>query len=220
MRTASFDNPWRRLRWTAPASVVAWALILGIFIRLINEPVVHLQVPQAIDAELIEDESPPVPKAASEPKPVPLKQSQPLLPPRINVVPPAIEAPADPTPPTAAPAVETPVDSAPPIAVPPTVAPQQANSVAATNSNARAIYRPIPTIPDDLRDEAFSAAALARFDIAADGSITVVLVKPTQNPRLNRLLLESLRTWRFFPELKDGKPIASSQQIVVRFEVK
>ncbi len=78
----------------------------------------------------------------------------------------------------------------------------------------------MPTIPDDLRDEAFSAMALARFDVATDGTVTVALVKPTQNPRLNRLLLESLKGWRFFPQIKDGKPVASSQEIVIHFEVK
>lgn len=203
----SFDNPWRRLRWTAPASVIAWALILGTFVWLINEPVVRSEMPQAIDAELIE-EPPPAP-ASELPKQTPLKQSQPLLQPRTSPAPPAVEMPVDSTPPTPAP---------PAASIPPT--PPKENTAVATNSNARAIYRPTPTIPDDLRDEAFSAAALARFDVAADGSVTVVLVKPTQNPRLNRLLLESLKTWRFFPQLKDGKPIPSSQEIVVHFEVK
>ena len=205
----SFDNPWRRLRWTAPASVVAWALILGTFLWLINEPVVRPEVPQAVDAELIE-EPPPAPKAEPEPpKPTPLKQTQPLLQPRTNAASPAVETPVDSTPPTSA---------APTASIPPPL--PKENTAVATNSNARAIYRPTPTIPDDLRDEAFSAAALARFDVAADGSVSVVLVKPTQNPRLNRLLLESLKTWRFFPEMKDGKSVPSRQEIVVHFEVK
>lgn len=209
LRPESFDNPWRRLHWTAPASVVAWALILGTFTWLINEPVVRPEVPQAVDAELIE-EPPPVAKVEpTPPTPTSLKQSQPLLQSKASPAPPAVETPVDSTPPT--PAALT-------ASIPPT--PPKENTVVATNSNARAIYRPTPTIPDDLRDEAFSAAALARFDVAADGSVTVVLVKPTQNPRLNRLLLESLKSWRFFPEMKDGKPIPSSQEILVHFEVK
>jgi protein TonB len=209
LRPEYFDNPWRRLRWTAPASVVAWALILGTFIWLINEPVVRPEAPEVIDAELIE-EPPPAAKAEPEPpKPAPMKPSQPQLQPRTTTTPPAVETPVDSTPPTPA---------APTASIPPT--PPKENTAVATDSNARAIYRPTPTIPDDLRDEAFSAAALARFDVAADGSVTVVLVKPMQNPRLNRLLLESLKTWRFFPQLKDGKPVPSSQEIVVHFEVK
>lgn len=88
------------------------------------------------------------------------------------------------------------------------------------NSGARAIVRPMPQIPDDLRDGAFHAAALARFHIAVDGSVTVELTKPTPNPRLNRLLLDSLKSWRFMPAIKDGKPVASIEELVVKIEVK
>ena len=88
------------------------------------------------------------------------------------------------------------------------------------NSGARAMIRPMPQIPDDLRDGAFHAAALARFHIAADGSVAVELTKPTPNPRLNRLLLDSLKKWRFMPAIKDGKPVASTEEIVVKVEVK
>ena len=88
------------------------------------------------------------------------------------------------------------------------------------NSGARAILRPMPQIPDELRDGAFHAAALARFHIAADGSVAVELAKPTPNPRLNRLLLDSLKKWRFIPAIRDGKPVASTEEIVVKIEVK
>jgi protein TonB len=78
----------------------------------------------------------------------------------------------------------------------------------------------MPQIPDDLREGAFNTAALARFHIAVDGSATVELAKPTQNPRLNRILLDSLRKWRFIPAIKNGKPVASSEEIIVKVEVK
>jgi protein TonB len=88
------------------------------------------------------------------------------------------------------------------------------------SSGARAIVRPMPQIPDDMREGAFNSAALARFHIAVDGSVTVELVKPTQNPRLNRILLDSLRKWRFIPAIKNGKPVASTEEIVVKIEVR
>ena len=78
----------------------------------------------------------------------------------------------------------------------------------------------MPQIPDDMREGAFNSAALARFHIAVDGSVTVELVKPTQNPRLNRILLDSLRKWRFIPAIKNGKPVASTEEIVVKIEVR
>jgi protein TonB len=62
--------------------------------------------------------------------------------------------------------------------------------------------------------------ATARFHIAVDGSVTVELVKPTQNPRLNRLLLETLKAWKFISAIIDGKPVPSVEVIVVRVQVK
>jgi periplasmic protein TonB len=88
------------------------------------------------------------------------------------------------------------------------------------SSGARAIVRPMPQIPDDLRGGAFNTAALARFHIAVDGSAKVELAKPTPNPRLNRILLDSLKKWRFIPAIKNGKPVASTEEIVVKIEVK
>ena len=88
------------------------------------------------------------------------------------------------------------------------------------SSGARAIVRPMPEIPDDLREEAFNFTALARFHVAADGSAKVELARPTPNPRLNRILLESLTKWRFMPAIKNGKPVASTEEIAVKIEVK
>lgn len=77
----------------------------------------------------------------------------------------------------------------------------------------------MPRIPDDLRDEAFDSVALARFHIAVDGSITVELVRPTQNPRINRILLDTLKNWKFSPAIKNGKPVASTEEILIRVNV-
>jgi protein TonB len=88
------------------------------------------------------------------------------------------------------------------------------------NSGARAIVQPMPKIPDDLRAEAFKSSALARFHIAVDGSAEVELAKPTPIPRLNRILLDSLKKWRFMPAIQSGRPVASVEEILVKIEVK
>ncbi len=77
------------------------------------------------------------------------------------------------------------------------------------SSGAQAIYTPLPRIPDEMRRDPLNEIAIARFEIAPDGAARVVLVKPTASPRLNYLLLEALKQWRFFPAEKDGKPVAS-----------
>ncbi|SAL53063.1 Gram-negative bacterial tonB protein [Caballeronia udeis] len=90
---------------------------------------------------------------------------------------------------------------------------------ASAGSAARVISQPMPPLPDDLREDAYQAVAVARFDIHPDGTIEVELSKPTQNPRLNALLLETLRKWRFFPAMQGGHPVESHQDVRVHFNV-
>jgi len=77
------------------------------------------------------------------------------------------------------------------------------------------IYNPLPQIPDDLRQEAFESSAVARFYIASDGKVLKVdLIKPCANPKLNHLLLKSLKNWKFA-----SSSIDSTQEIQVNFSV-
>jgi protein TonB len=101
----------------------------------------------------------------------------------------------------------------------PVVGTGTAGATGPTEGPARIIARPLPELSDDLREEAFRAVAIARFSIHADGSVSVQLRKPTQNPRLNSLLIDSLKQWRFSPATKNGQPIDSEQDIRVHFDV-
>ena len=85
---------------------------------------------------------------------------------------------------------------------------------------ARALYQPMPEIPDELRHRDLSVVAMARFRVAADGSATVTLVQATADPRLNAALMSALQKWRFFPAMDDGRPIASTIDIRVPIEVR
>jgi protein TonB len=110
----------------------------------------------------------------------------------------------------------SPVPAAPSTPVPaPAPAPLAPPRVA-----ARAIYRPLPAIPDELREQAIDMEALARFDVKSDGTVSVELVKPTPYPALNRIILETLRTWKFFPAIDAGRPVASSQDVRIKLEVR
>ncbi len=76
------------------------------------------------------------------------------------------------------------------------------------------INRPLPEIPEELRYEAYHSYAIARFYIKKDGSASAELIQPTSNPKLNYLLLNSLRKWQF--ETSDKE---STQDIRVDFRV-
>jgi protein TonB len=89
----------------------------------------------------------------------------------------------------------------------------------AAGSAAHAVYQPLPEVPDEAREEAFTAVALARFTVHVDGHCDVSLVEPTRNPTLNRLLLTSLRQWRFAPATEGGHAVETTIDLRVHFNV-
>jgi protein TonB len=197
---ARFDSPWRRLHWTLPLALLICAITFMLFAYSMWRPVIHSPDAVPVTAELVELPPPEQPQPQVRQKTIVQPRIEPALQP---------EQPSAITPPPA------------PIA-PPITAPAPSKSVVPMNENhgAQALVQPLPAIPDELRDEAMNEAATARFQIAADGSATVELVKPTQNPRLNRLLLETLKDWKFIPAIKDGNPVASVEVMVIRMQVK
>jgi outer membrane biosynthesis protein TonB len=208
---ADIDSPWRRLHWTLPLALLICAAVFIWFAYSMGQPAIHTPEPVPIDAELVELPAPSQPqpqvrqKTIEQPKIEPAVQPEPN-PPLQQEQPSENPAPIAPTPPPAVP-VNT------------TIAPNNP-SVLSENRGAQALVQPLPVIPDELRQDAMNEAATARFQIAVDGTATVELVKPTQNPRLNRLLLDKLKNWKFIPAIKEGKPVASVEVMVIRMQVK
>ena len=220
-----FDDPIRRLLWTLPSAVVIWMFLLALLsIGLSGSNSSHPQ-PSQMQAELIEQVEfaaqtkvtpPPTVKIESSPAQIapPLTPSltpltSPLTTPSPTSLPNPAPAPLKPNSEQGGQNVNTETNTTSNTAGPQT-----------TQSAARALLQPMPQIPDSLREEALQAQAIARFTISVDGAVSVEWVKPTQNPTLNRLLLSSLTNWKFFPALKDGHPIASTQEIVIKVQVK
>ena len=225
-RALRLDNPWHRLPWTLPVAIVIWIFVLWEFGQILQKPPAKTVESVPIEAELIEIPPPaqepviqpeppkPVHKPAPAPKPAerpsPSRQrdapvTQPVTSSQLPVEPATAEAVAQ---------------SAPPLVPTPGPATGTSQSAGTTNMGARAIVRPLPQIPDELREDAFNAVAVARFQIAADGSATFGLIGPTPNARLNRLLLDKLKEWRFFPAMREGKAVASTQDVRINLEVK
>ncbi len=198
------DSPWRRLPWTLPGAIVAGLAALWAAAYFTGKPVERLPEPPPIEAQVIEI-PPPV---ASTPPPVEKKASVTHTPVQHMQPIPATPAVHEEKAPAASPQPASPEAIALPKPAPPAPAPAS-NMTGMTG--AQAIVKPMPQIPDDLRQEALSTAAIARFHVSIDGTVTVELIKPTPNPRLNRLLLGTLKNWRFFPAMKDGKPVESTQ---------
>ncbi|HKB58635.1 MAG TPA: energy transducer TonB [Gallionellaceae bacterium] len=199
------DSPWQRLYWTLPLALLICASGLFLFSDFMEHDAPTAPKPLPVDAQIIELPSPAAAHAPAHREPAP-----PPPPP-----PPAAKQPALPQP--APPPRQA--NAAPAPAAPARPAPAQPAAPATPNRGAQSVAHPMPVIPDDLREDAMNAVATARFHVASDGSVVVELIQPTQNPRLNRFLLEALRRWKFSPAIQDGKPVPSVEDIVVRVNV-
>jgi protein TonB len=87
-------------------------------------------------------------------------------------------------------------------------------------AGARDIYAPVPEIPDELREDALDTVAVAHFKVGYDGQVEVTLVKPTTNPQLNGILLDTLKQWKFFPAMKSGVAIDSQFDVRIPISVR
>jgi protein TonB len=213
------DDAWRRLPWLLPAAALLAALSLGAFLHLLTALPERPPPPPALEAQVIElpPPTPPPPQVAPVPPPPPKLEPPPKVEPKREPLP----APKPkPTPPRPAPPTPQPPPTAQPPPPPAAPAPPPVPAPMVGRMSARAIYQPLPQIPDALRHRNVEVVAVALFHVAADGSATVELVQATFEPSLNRALLDTLKTWRFFPALEQGHPIASTIEIRIPISVR
>jgi protein TonB len=187
-----------------------------------DEPILPAAAPPSADAPVVPpppDEAPPAPppppSADETPPPRPVDEAPPPPPPRAKPRPPPRAA--APLAPSAPPAGQA-TTSAP--ANPAPAPPSPPSSPAGDRMGARAIYQPKPEIPEALRHRNFTAVAIARFRVAADGIATVELLQATGDLDLNKAILEALAKWRFFPAMQDGKPVASILELRLPIEIR
>ena len=242
LATARFqDDPWGRLPWLTAAAVLLVSVSLLGFLRLLEEPLPVAPVPAPVRVEVME-----IPATISTVARPPASQVGPtrsVSPRRVDPVKPIQElsrapvqtdtSPEEPSSrgPMLTPQVETsalqPARPVPqPSATPAPSTQSDGTGIPGPSPSgggqmgARALYKPLPEIPDALRRRSIDTVALARFRVGADGSAQVELIEPTSDPDLNLALLDSLKRWRFFPAMQNGKPVASSIDIRIPVSVK
>jgi protein TonB len=243
--TALLDEPKTRIAVATAVAFGLWCAALVLIGGLLVTPEITSPSPPNLDAQLVEIEPPPPPRISSPAESAPAHPAHPAPPANVkHATPPTVHhatpvqeepsqhaavpvaPPAAPSPVAAPSAAPSPAPKAPPVSATPSASTTNrspaATDLAANGSGhtgARAITQPLPEIPDDLREAAYHAIALARFTIHPDGSADVELLQPTQQPRLNQLLLASLHNWRFFPATENGKPVESHQDVRVHLVV-
>lgn len=203
---------WRAMPW----AVLAWLVLLWLLGRELA-PSHELAPALPIDARLVE--LPDSPAVAATPTP-----SVPVPPPVLKPRDPLPEKAPDkmPIPVQSPPKAAAPAQSSPP---PSTVAAKASAPVASTSNNtglgadnhgAQAQYKPDPKIPDDLADGVADMAVGVRVHVAADGTTVVELSKRTPDPRVNKIVLDTVRQWTFTPAVQAGKSIASTVDLSIR----
>jgi len=235
MRPPELDEPGRRLLWIIPLSIVLWAALLSVFSLILTRTTVQREESTPIEAQLID-----IPKAvgglqgnggaphpaAAIPKAKPIVKPHPAVHvKKVAPLPPVIRSEYGTEKSTAAPSVEEKPGAGAGTA---TESGESTGSgtgeggglgIGSDTVGARAIYAPTPVIPDDLREDVMQTEAVARFNVSFDGASEVTLEKPTSSPRLNQVLLDTLKQWKFFPAVKNGVAIPSSFEVRIPISV-
>jgi len=235
MRPPELDEPARRLLWIIPLAIAIWAILLSVFSLILMRTKAPPAELQPIEARLID-----IPKAAglqgnggaTHPAAPAIPKAKPIVKPhpvahvkKVAPLPPVIRSPYGTEKSTEAPSVEE-----KPGASGGTAAETGASGDSGTGEGsgggigtdtvgAHAIYAPTPVIHEDLREDVMQTEAIARFNVSFDGVSEVTLEKPTSSPRLNQVLLDTLKQWKFFPAVKNGVAIPSSFEVRIPITV-
>ena len=242
IRPPELDDPFRRLIWIVPAAIAIWTILLSEFSIVLRQTKAPPMELKPIEARLIEippevrglqggGEPRPAPAAAPTPKtrPEPIVKPHPASrpishPTKKTTAPPVIRSPYGTEKTTEAPDVESAPATGSGSSTSSSGTASEGGSggggIGSDTLGARAIYAPTPTIPDDLREDVMQTEAIAHFTVSFDGAMEVTLAKATSNPRLNQVLLDTLKQWKFFPAMKNGVALASSFDVRIPISVK
>ena len=223
------DEPWRRLAWITPLSILVWAAVLICFSFLLEQTAPPPPELKPLEARIVE--LPPtagLQSLAAAPTPAKARvevkhkaATPPLHTRNLQIPPKTMPSPREtgnsatqPAPPSASSFNENARKG------------ETASGVTGTGSGlgsdsagARAIYAPIPKIPDELREDTFEAVAVAHFKVSYEGVVEVSLATPTSSPRLNEILIDTLKQWRFSPAMKNGIAIDSEFEVRIPITV-
>jgi protein TonB len=214
------EEPWL-LAWVTPLAILLWAGLLLTFSLLLKQSAAPPPENSPVEARIVELpptaglQSNPVPAHAPVPaaKPKPRVQARPVKP-RLAPVPLA--------PPSEAGTAKSEATPAPSSGKADASEEQESGGAGVEgtdNAGARATYAPVPEIPDDLRENIINTVAVAHFKVDTSGAADVSLSQPTDNPRLNAIILDTLKEWRFVPATRGGVAVESEFDIRIPITV-
>ena len=86
-------------------------------------------------------------------------------------------------------------------------------------SMPRAIYAPEPEFSEEARIAKFQGEVTLLVTIGTDGRARNLTVVRSLGMGLDQKALDAVRTWRFDPAKKDGRPVAVQMNIIVNFHL-
>jgi TonB family protein len=86
-------------------------------------------------------------------------------------------------------------------------------------SMPRAIYAPEPEFSEEARIAKFQGEVTLLVTIGADGRARNLTVVRSLGMGLDQKAIDAVRTWRFDPAKKDGRPVAVQMNIIVNFHL-
>jgi len=86
-------------------------------------------------------------------------------------------------------------------------------------SMPRAIYAPEPEFSEEARIAKFQGEVTLLVTIGADGRARNLTVVRSLGMGLDQKAMDAVRTWRFDPARKDGRPVAVQMNIIVNFHL-
>jgi TonB family protein len=86
-------------------------------------------------------------------------------------------------------------------------------------SAPRAIYSPEPDFSDEARAAKYQGVVTLALTVRPDGRPANVFIVRALGMGLDQKALETVRTWRFEPGRKDGRPVAVQIQVEVDFRL-
>ncbi len=215
--------------WTLPLALLIWLALLLAFSALLEMTAAPPPELKAVEARLVELpaevgglQGGPAPAASTKPQPAivkPVPVVHPHVAPhhlKIKPIAPPVAPSETGTAKTAAPAPASSGNAnAHPVAggVVGGTGSAGGAGLGSDTGGARTLYAPAPIIPDDLREDPINTVAVAHFKVGSDGQVEVTLTTATSNPRLNEILLDTLRQWKFFPAMRNGVAIPSEFDI-------
>jgi TonB family protein len=81
------------------------------------------------------------------------------------------------------------------------------------------IYNPDPKYVDKARREKINGVVLVAMTVTAEGRVRDVKVIKGLDPALDKQAIAAIRTWKFEPATKDGKPVAVHLKTEVDFRL-